>query len=154
MVCMHQSDFIFLEHKRGFKWLWTSAVWNRKKTSPLAIQTTCSYSARAPYNREETSLPSILSYPSFQLMEEELQQESKHCHANKSGFEAKLNAKVPGLHWPELWIHPSFECASTHTHTPALWDRGPPCVPPGQHRQTGRQATLSTARHSGWMCYE
>lgn len=37
----------------------------QEETSPLAIQTTCSYSMRVPYNRSESSLPSILFLLSF-----------------------------------------------------------------------------------------
>lgn len=127
----------------------------QEETSPLAIQTTCSYSSRVPYNREESSSPSILFllslFFSFKGKRALTGIETLYlCVMQTNQF---LRPRGTRLCWLELQTYPS-KCAYTHTHThpPASWERGCPHVPPGQQWQTDRQAGYTQCpRHSGWV---
>lgn len=124
----------------------------QEETSPLAIQTTCSYSSRVPYNREESSSPSILFllslFFSFKGKRALTGIETLYlCVMQTNQF---LRPRGAGLCWLELQTYPS-KCAYTHTPTPPhpcfLRTRMSPCATWATvtNRQAGRLYSVPKA---------
>lgn len=131
----------------------------QEEASPLAIQTTCSYSARVHYNRKEISLPPILFLSSFFFSfngRRASMRVETLCfwimQINQFLRPTWMQRCQDCIGWSYEYIPPS----SVLPHTHPLCETGdlPVCHLGNTNKWSGRQVILSTPRHSGWMCYE